>query len=261
MARTHRLWRAPAVAFWVLLGLLLTMLLQLLPAHWREPPRQRLTCLWMSGLLGLLPLRIRCHGQPVPSTALWVGNHVSWLDIIVLGARAPVRFVSKAEVRRWPLLGWLADRAGTLFIQRGRASGDCLNQRLGDVLQQNHNLMIFPEGTTTAGDRVRTFHARLLGCAVEQSLPIQPIALAYRREDRLDTIAPFIDDDAFSRHVWRLLGSPTIDVELHFLPLINSNHAGRNDLARSARKAVIQALGLEDGSSSCQSADSLSAAA
>lgn len=261
MARVHRLWRAPTVALWVLLGLLLTALLQLLPIRWREPPRQRITCLWMGGLLGLLPLRIRCHGHPLSSTALWVGNHVSWLDIIVLGARAPVRFVAKAEVRRWPLLGWLAERAGTLFIQRGQASGDNLNQRLGNVLKSDHNLMIFAEGTTTAGDRVRTFHGRLLGCAVEQRRPVQPIALAYRRGDQRDRLAPFIGDDEFSRHLWRLLGSPTINVELHFLPLINSHDLGRNELARSARQAVIQALGLEEDSSNCQSDASLSAAA
>lgn len=63
------------MALWVLLGLLLTVLLQSLPVRWREPPRQRITCLWMGGLLGLLPLRIHCHGQPLPSTTLWVGNH------------------------------------------------------------------------------------------------------------------------------------------------------------------------------------------
>lgn len=261
MATCRRLWRAPLVALWVLLGMLLTALLQLLPGRWREPPRQGITRLWMRGLLRLLPLRIRYHGRPAPSTALWVGNHVSWLDIILLGARAPVRFVAKAEVRQWPLLGWLADRAGTVFIHRGQASGGSLNQRLGNVLQLGHNLMIFAEGTTTAGDRVRTFHGRLFGCAIEQHLPIQPIALAYRHRGQRDTFVPFIDDDEFSRHLWRLLGSARVDADVHFLPLIDSHPLGRNELARSTREAVVQALGLDEDSSSCQSADSLRAAA
>lgn len=261
MGAGHRLWRAPLVALWVLLGMLLTALLQLLPGRWREPPRQGITRLWMRGLLSLLPLRIRYHGQPTPDTALWVGNHVSWLDIILLGARAPVRFVAKAEVRQWPLLGWLAERAGTVFIHRGQASGASLNQRLGKVMQQGHNLMVFAEGTTTAGDRVRTFHGRLFGCAIEQRLPIQPVALAYRRCEQRDSIAPFIDDDEFSRHLWRLLGASPIDVDVSFLPLIDSHARGRNELARRAHRAVTQALGLADDSSDCQSADSLRAVA
>lgn len=259
MATWRRLWRAPLVALWVLLGMLLTALLQLLPGRWREPPRQAITRWWMRCLLRLLPLHICYHGLPAAGTALWVGNHVSWVDIILLGARAPVRFLAKAEVRQWPLLGWLADRAGTVFIHRGQAAS--LNQRLGNVLQRGHNLMIFAEGTTTAGDQVRTFHGRLFGCAIEQHLPIQPVALAYRNHGQRDTIAPFIDDDEFSRHLWRLLGAARIDVDVHFLPLIDSHTLGRNELARSARQAVIQALGLEEDSSDCQSVDSLRAAA
>lgn len=255
----RRLWRVPAVAGWVALGLLLSGLLQWLPLRWRRHSRQAATCWWMRGLLRLLPLRIHCHGQPPRRHALWVGNHVSWLDIILLGAQAPVRFVSKAEVRHWPLLGWLAHSAGTLFIQRGQTSNE-VGQRMAEVLEQEQSLVIFAEGTTTAGDRVRTFHGRLLGCAAGGAVPVQPVALAYRRGERRDDIAPFIGDDEFSRHLWRLLGSSCIDVELHFLPLIDSRQFERNQLARGTRQAVVQALGLED-SSSRQSAEVLSAAA
>ncbi|PRB83766.1 1-acyl-sn-glycerol-3-phosphate acyltransferase [Pseudomonas sp. MYb185] len=256
----RRLWRVPAVAGWVVLGLLLASLLQLIPMRWRTGPRQSLTSWWMRRLLRLLPLRIRCHGQPTRESALWVGNHVSWLDIILLGAQAPVRFVAKAEVRQWPLLGWLAHSAGTLFLRRGQASGENASQQMAAVLERGQSLVLFAEGTTTAGDQVRTFHGRLLGWAAECKVPIQPVAVAYRRHGRVDTIAPFIDDDEFSRHLWRLLGSATIDVQLHFPPLIDSHGLERNQLARRARHAVVQALGLED-SSDRQSAASLSAAA
>lgn len=255
----RRLWRAPAVAGWVVLGLLLSGLLQLPPLRWSIRPRQTVTCWWMRGLLQLLPLRIRCHGRPPRRTALWVGNHVSWLDIILLGAQAPVRFVSKAEVRHWPLLGWLAHQAGTLFIQRGQTSTE-VSQRMASVLEQDQSLVIFAEGTTTAGDRVRTFHGRLLGCVAGGDIPVQPVALAYGRDGQRDDIAPFIDDDEFSRHLWRLLGSSRIGVELHFLPLIDSSQLERNRLARSAHQSVVQALGLET-SKPCQSAEALSAAA
>lgn len=227
-------------------GLLLATLLLMLPARWRIRARQPITQWWMRSVLLLLPLRIQHFGQPTEQTALWVGNHISWLDILLLGAQAKVGFVAKAEVRRWPLLGWLAHSAGTLFVQRGKANTIELNQRMTALLKQGQSLVIFAEGTTTAGDRVRTFHGRLLSCAVEHQLPVQPVALAYRREGQLDAIAPFIDDDAFSTHIWRLLGSAPIDVEVHFLALLSSAGMDRNQLARSARRAVCHALRLAD---------------
>lgn len=256
----RRLWRAPQVAGWVLLGLLLASLLHLGPQGWRNSLRERMTLFWMRGLLRILPLRIQRHGQPLDRHAVWVSNHVSWLDIILLGAAAPVRFIAKAEVRQWPLLGWLAQSAGTLFIQRGRASAGAFHQQMSEVLTQQQNLVIFAEGTTTLGDRVRTFHGRLLGGAVERQVPVQPIALRYRQHGQLSRVAAFIDDDEFFHHLWNLLGSSVIDVELHFLPAIATLDLERNPLAHLTREAVVHAL--EPGDSiPCHSAESLSAAA
>ena len=256
----RRLWRAPQVAGWVLLGLLLASLLHLGPQGWRNSLRERMTLFWMRGLLRILPLRIQRHGQPVDRHAVWVGNHISWLDIILLGATAPVRFIAKAEVRQWPLLGWLAQRAGTLFIQRGRGSSGAFQQQMSEVLTQQQNLMVFAEGTTTLGDQVRTFHGRLLSGAVERQIPVQPVALRYRQHGQLSRVAAFIDDDEFFRHLWELLGSPAIDVELHFLPAIATHDLERNPLARRTRQAVVQALELGNNIP-CHSAESCSVAA
>jgi len=256
-AGLRRLWRAPLVASWVLLGLLLASLLYICPVRWRDTLRQQVTIGWMRGLLHLLPLRIHRHGKPTEQQAVWVGNHISWLDIILLGAAGPVRFIAKSDVRQWPLLGWLAHSAGTLFIQRGRANADSFKQHMETLLAQRHSLAIFAEGTTTLGDRVRTFHGRLLSCAVEQKVPLQPVALRYHHQGELARVAAFIQDDAFFNHLWRLLGSSPIEVELYFLPLIDSCGVERNPLARSARHAVIQALGQSDP---CQSTDAKLAA-
>ena len=259
MSALRRLWRLPLVSGWVLFGLLLAALLHACPRRWRDRLREQLTVNWMRGLLRLLPLRIHGHGQPLQQPALWGGNHVSWLDIIVLGASAPLRFVAKSEVRQWPLLGWLAHSAGTLFIRRGDAGG--LQTQMAAALDQGQSLMIFAEGTTTLGHQVRTFHGRLLSCAVERQLPLQPIALRYHHQGQLARQAAFIDDDEFSSHLWRLLGSSPVELELHFLPPISSRGLGRNQLARQARQAVVQALGMEDESISCQCSASCSAAA
>ena len=157
-----------------------------------------------------------------------------------------MHFLSKAEVRHWPIIGWLAAAAGTCFIQRGKSVTDSL-QQLTEVLQQGRSLVVFAEGTTTAGDRVRNFHGRLLGSAIDAGVPVQPVAVAYRLNSEIDSVAPFIDDDEFSQHLLRLLGADTIDVHLHFLPPLNSREHNRNQLARLAQSAVSQALGLPDG--------------
>lgn len=249
MAAWRRLWRIPLVVIWLLVGLLLSAGVAVesrIAADQTQRCRNRLTRLWMRGLIGLLPLRIHRHGRPARQTALLVSNHVSWLDIVAIGAQAPVHFLSKAEVRQWPVIGWLANAAGTRFIQRGKATGETLHSHLRNALQQGESLVIFAEGTTTAGDRVRAFHGRLMSCAIESNTPVQPVAIAYRRDGQRDLLAPFIDDDEFSRHLLRLLGSPAIDVDVHFLPPVHCQSYNRNQLAREVQGAVVQALGLAE---------------
>ena len=242
MGAWHRLWRAPLVALWVLLGMLLTALLRLLPGRWREPPRQGITRLWMRGLLSLLPLRIRYHGQPTPDTALWVGNHVSWLDIILLGASAPVRFVAKAEVRQWPVAGWLALKAGTLFIRRGGGDSQLLRQQIARHLQQACPVLIFPEGTTTDGRSLRTFHGRLLASAIDTATPVQPVAVRYLRGGKPDPIAPFVGDDDLLSHLLRLFAHDCGEVQIHLLAPIQSAGQERAALAFNAQLAIHTAL-------------------
>jgi len=242
--------RLAGVIGWIICGLLLATwvaLLQPFKPAFLDGQRQGLTRWWLRNLIRLLPLRLHVHGSPVSDTALWVSNHVSWLDIVVLGAQAPVHFLSKAEVRQWPVIGWLAAAAGTCFIQRGKSVSQSLQAQLTQILNQGRSLVIFAEGTTTAGDRVRTFHGRLLGSAIDVKAPIQPVAVAYRLDGEADRSAPFIDDDEFSQHLVRLLGSRTIDVHVHFLAPIASQDRNRNQLAREAQSAVSQALGLPDG--------------
>ncbi|MEH6566169.1 MAG: lysophospholipid acyltransferase family protein [Halopseudomonas sp.] len=243
--------RLLGVVGWILCGLVLATwvaVLQPLKPAFLDGQRQRLTCWWLRNLIRLLPLRLHLHGRPTGRTALWVSNHVSWLDIAVLGAQAPLHFLSKAEVRHWPVIGWLAAAAGTCFIQRGQSASQSLQQQLIEVLKQDRSLLIFAEGTTTNGEQVRTFHGRLLSSAIEAEVPLQPVAVAYRLHNEVDEVAPFINDDEFSRHLLRLLGAETIDVHVHFLPLIDSATGNRNQLARQAQSAVSQALGLADGS-------------
>jgi 1-acyl-sn-glycerol-3-phosphate acyltransferase len=113
-----------------------------------------------------------------------VANHVSWVDIFAINAVVPVRFVAKAQVRRWPLVGWLSARAGTIFIDRGRRQDTLrVNALISQALRAGELFAVFPEGTTSDGSTLLKFHSSLLEPALEAGAAVQPVALRYERED------------------------------------------------------------------------------
>ena len=204
--------------------------------------RQRLTRWFLARLAGALPFRVRVSGQVPDRPMLWVSNHVSGTDIHMLGAVAPLSFMSKAEVRAWPVAGWLAHKAGTLFIRRGSGDSGLVGQQLTRHLGEGRHLLIFPEGTTTDGSLVKTFHSRLLTSAVDTGVPVQPVAIRYLRDGRRDESAPFIGDDDLLSHLLRVLRSEVAEVEIQLLEPIAAGELGRTLLARKAKGAVERAL-------------------
>ncbi|MBT8768811.1 lysophospholipid acyltransferase family protein [Metapseudomonas boanensis] len=210
------------------------------------PTRQRLTRWFLARLSGALPFRIHVVGIVPQEPMLWVSNHVSWTDIPLLGALAPLSFLSKAEVRAWPVAGWLARKAGTLFIRRGSGDSGLIGQQLGRHLGLGRHLLIFPEGTTTDGSGLKVFHSRLLTSAVEIGVAVQPVAIRYLRDDQLDEVAPFIGDDDLLSHLLRLLRNERAEVHIQLLEPIASAGLSRTQLSLRARKAVQLALFGED---------------
>ncbi len=204
--------------------------------------RQRWSRIFMKRLTAALPFRVKVTGQLPEQPMLWVSNHVSWTDIPLLGMLAPLSFLSKAEVRTWPVAGWLAHKAGTLFIRRGGGDSQLLRRQISQHLQQDCALLIFPEGTTTDGRSLRTFHGRLLASAIDCEIALQPIALRYLRDGQPDVIAPFIGDDDLLSHLMRLFGQPCADVEIQLLAPIASRGEERAALAFKAQQAISEAL-------------------
>ncbi|MGQ9725325.1 MAG: lysophospholipid acyltransferase family protein, partial [Tepidimonas sp.] len=150
--------------------------------RWDEATRARRIQAWSAQALRILGVALRVQGQPpAHGPLLVVANHVSWLDILAIDAAWPCRFVSKADVRHWPLLGRLVAGAGTLFIERDRKR-DALRvvHHLAERLQAGDVLAVFPEGTTSDGRSVLPFHANLLQAALATGTPVQPLGLAYR---------------------------------------------------------------------------------
>jgi lyso-ornithine lipid O-acyltransferase len=198
---------------------------------------------WYRRLLRCLSVRLQAEGSIAPG-ALLVGNHVSWLDIPVVGTQGPVRFLSKAEVRRWPLIGWMSELVGTLFITRGANQVSMIVQQIRARILDGHPVVVFPEGTTSDGRQVYRFHPRLFAICQEAELAVQPVALRYGLGPEPDPIAPFVGDDTLVTHLWRLLSHPGLDVRVSFLDPFPVADLDRRGMADTARNAIAKHLGM-----------------
>ena len=203
---------------------------------------------WWSGrLVRIFGLRIRRFGMPLPGAVLYVANHISWLDIELMHSQRPVNFVAKSEIARWPFVGWLASRAGTIFHRRG--STDSLAAVMAKVVERlraGEPVGVFPEGGSGHGDRVGTFHARIFQTALDADVAVQPVALRYGRDGRQDPGVPFGRDESFFANFVRVLGNPPMDAEVHFLEPVPATPDARRRMAEESRARIVQLRGDGD---------------
>ncbi|MDX1811728.1 MAG: lysophospholipid acyltransferase family protein [Gammaproteobacteria bacterium] len=193
---------------------------------------------WMKMLCRILGLQVNASYRSANTPVMLVANHVSWLDIIAIGSLIPTRFVAKNEVRQWPVIGNLARRGGTLFIKRNNRKSACeTNLQIANVLTENQRIMIFPEGTTTEGLSTLAFKPALFEACRIAKCDIQPVAIRYWRNNTLDPIAPYIQDDSFITHLWRIMRAPETQIDLHFCMPIQSN-VPRQELASFSRMII-----------------------
>lgn len=200
---------------------------------------------WSAKMLRLLGLRQVVEGRFAPGAKLIVANHVSWLDIMALHAVQPqARFVSKADVQRWPLVKRLVAGADTLYLDRG-SRRDALRvvRRVAAALQAGDSVAVFPEGTTGAGPELLPFHANLLQAAISTGTPVQPVVLRYAdRHARFSAAAEFLGATTLARSLWRLAGGDGLVVHLTVLPLQSSAGANRRELAERLRRRMAVPL-------------------
>ncbi len=204
-----------------------------------EQRRIRAKRWWLQQLCRCLHVGVRVDGRPPAQAGLLIANHISWLDIPVLGSLTDCQFLAKAEVARWPLVGWLCRQAGTRFIHRGQGQSAAVKNELGQLLEQQVSVLIFPEGTTSDGQNVKRFHHRLLGAAGEQ--PVYPVVLSYWHQGRPCSRVPYIDRDIFFFHLLRLLAKPRTQAHISFLPPL----ATRQPRAQARQGAGLIKLGLK----------------
>jgi len=215
--------------------------------HMDRAARNRQLMAWANRLMRILKIELRVSGAPPVGGAVLVANHVSWLDIHVLHSIFPARFISKAEVRDWPLLGQLAKAAGTLFISREKKSDAIrVNQEMAAELQAGECLAFFPEGTTTDGQGMRRFFPSLFQPAVEAGCPVIPAAIRYLNPQGGACLeAAYHGEMTLLASFWRIAKLRGLVVEVAFLPALENNGNNRRELAKQAEVAIRSALGME----------------
>ena len=175
---------------------------------------------WSRRMLAILRVDLRVIGEPpTHGPLLQVCNHISWLDILVLNAAQPSRFVSKADVRHWPVLGALITGAGTLYIEReSRRDAMRVVHHMAEALRAGDLLSVFPEGTTGDGRELLPFHGNLLQAAIAVNVPVLPVALRFVDGDSgLPTDSPtYIGDTTLLASIWRTVSAGNVVAELRY---------------------------------------------
>lgn len=236
-----RVWRFVRVLLHVVRGALITLILFPLSSL---ATRRRHVQRWSAQLLNILNIRLEVGGVLPDCPVLVVSNHISWVDIFVLDAARPLRFVSKAEVAGWPLIGRLAGASETLYIKREntRAIADVVGA-VAAALQQSHCVGIFPEGTTGSGEDVKRFHASFFEAARTSGGALVPAAIAYTDPSGARQAAfAYVNDMSLVDSLGRILACPETHVRLSFHAPLPTAAYSRRELAAQAQAAVAQAL-------------------
>jgi 1-acyl-sn-glycerol-3-phosphate acyltransferase len=200
---------------------------------------------WSEKMLRALGARLVVQGSFRPGAKLVVANHVSWLDIMAIHAVCPqARFVSKAEVHHWPLVGRLVGAAGTLYIERERRRDSLrVMHHMAEAMAAGDTVAVFPEGTTGDGRTLLPFHANLLQAAIATATPVQPVALRFS-DDRyaFSPAALFLGETTLAQSLWRLACARGLVVNVSVLAAEVSAHADRRALAQHLREEIAQVL-------------------
>lgn len=203
--------------------------------------RRALKRRWSRQLLETLGIRLKVSaGATAVPSGLVVSNHISWLDIYVINALTPAAFVSKDEVKQWPLIGWLCAHTETIFLERGsRAAAQRTRETIVDYLQSGVHVAVFPEGTTTGGDRVLTFHSALFQSAIDAETPIIPLALRYIDRQGNPSRAPAYDGDITMWQCLRaIVCADGLQADLRVLEAIQTQEIGRREISVHCRETI-----------------------
>tara|TARA_Y100001960_G_scaffold320222_1_gene392766 strand:- start:232 stop:1032 length:801 start_codon:yes stop_codon:yes gene_type:complete len=242
-SKSIQIFRAIRIVLHIISGLLQSAIYP----HISQLSQKRMAKNWSTGLLAILSVKLRSSRGTPPidqnRPIMLVANHISWLDIYALMTVCPSRFVAKAEIRNWPLLGWLSKNVGTLFIERRKIADIIrINQDISNALTSGDCVAIFPEGTTSDGTTVKKFHASLLQSAVNTKASIYPIAIRYHdTSGEISKEAVYVGISLLES-IKAILRQPWIEVELIFSDPIKITEQNRQELARNSQQVITNVL-------------------
>jgi len=202
---------------------------------------------WSQSLLKKLRITVHVHGA-LPARSefpiMLTSNHISWVDIFVIHCVSPMRFVSKSEVRHWPIFGWLAFKTGTLFLERAsRQQTAAIGGAMEEAFMNGDSLGLFPESTTSEGLTVLPFKSSMLQAAVSRQALILPVALRYRLHDgSANPHIPFIGDMTFAQSLIRVLQSQPSRVDVALGEALMPGAMNRRELARHLESITLSLL-------------------
>jgi 1-acyl-sn-glycerol-3-phosphate acyltransferase len=210
--------------------------------------RMRHVGVWASRTLAALGITLESNGQMRTGPVLIAANHISWLDILAIDAVQPVRFVSKADVRHWPVMGWMVACGGTLFIERERKR-DAMRvvHQVAQALKDGDTIAVFPEGTTSDGKGLLPFHANLLQAAIATETPVQAVALRYAdAHESVSQAVAYIGETTLAQSVWMVACAEGLRVSVAMLDVQGTRHLDRRALASKLRAEIGEALGVDE---------------
>lgn len=242
-----RIFRLIRLIVHIIQGILIALLL--LPS---ASPMQRDLHIqrWCRQLLSILNVALYTYGElPTWDTrnTMFVANHISWMDIHALNCVRTIRFIGKSEIKHWPIFGWFATKANTLYIERERRqhTGVIVNTA-SESLKLGDCMCFFPEGTTTDGSQLMPFKGSLMQAAIDAKADVWPVAIRYPNTDNsINKQMAFADETTLIASIWAVLSLAQPVVELHFLPVIQSNQHERRGLTLMVRNQIAAKLGLK----------------
>jgi 1-acyl-sn-glycerol-3-phosphate acyltransferase len=253
-------WLRIAIALTVLVTVTLVLLpIQLVGLRFNLKIRRRLPRLWHRVACWALGLRVRVHGTLEPKRPLLLAaNHASWKDILVLGSVADVAYIAKAEVRNWPVFGLLARLQATIFVEREQRqkTGDQVNE-IAKRLTAGEIIVLFPEGTTSDGNRLMEIKTSLFGAAAS-AVPhapdgvvfIQPVSIAYTGVHGMAMgrfhrpLAAWPGDIELGPHLLGVMREGAVDVDVDFGERVDYSRASnRKQVSRDVETRIRAMLG------------------
>ncbi len=225
----------------VILGFILTILFAgILRKTHHDPLYNKVIVWWLRSITHILNIKITQHGKISELPCLYVSNHLSWLDIPVLGTVCNPRFLAKSSLTHAPFLGWMAEKAGTLFIHRGKVDASGKSSALiNEKLNEDQSVLLFPEGTRGDGITLGKFYPRLFQCVIDTQYQIQTICIQYSKDFLINnTVSSKGSSKKILSGLWHYLGQNQIDVDVYMFPLISTEGKTRDNLADQCKRLV-----------------------